>query len=107
MKTNAVRNSCRCACTRPRRESMDKHQARFILQSCRPEGRDADDPLFTEAWRAVEGDSELGGGLARGRALDLSIAASLKNAPIPAALPARLLSGIQARSAERRHRRAK
>lgn len=84
---------------------MDKQQARFILQSSRPEGCDADDPRFTEAWQVVESDPELAARLAGERALDLAISASLQDVPVPAIFPARLLAGLEALAAARRRRR--
>ena len=52
---------------------MDKEQARFILQSFRPDGADAKDPDFAEALAVAAEDRELGDWLAAERALPASI----------------------------------
>ena len=85
---------------------MDKQQARSILQSCRPEGHDAGDPCFAEAWKVVENDPEFAACLAEDRAADISLSARLKEVPVPAILPARLLAGLETLKAARRRRRA-
>ena len=62
---------------------MDKERARFILQSFRPDGADAQDPDFAEALTAAAADRELGGWLARERAQDAAFAAALADVEIP------------------------
>jgi len=84
---------------------MDKQRARFILQSCRPDRRDADDPRFAEAWAAAQSDGELAARLAQDRALDDALAAKLRSAPVPRSLPARVLAGVELRAASDRRRR--
>ena len=85
---------------------MDNQQARFILQSCRPDGRDADDARFNEAWSVVGENPELAARLSDEQKTDIHIAARLKEMSVPAHLQARLLAGVGERSAARRHRRA-
>lgn len=65
---------------------MDKEQAKFILQSFRPDGADAHDPEFTEALRLAAEDRELGEWLAQERAEDAAFASALNGLPIPAEL---------------------
>ncbi len=62
---------------------MDNEQARFILQSFRPDGADAKDPEFAEALALAAEDRELGEWLARERAQDAAFAAALSDVAIP------------------------
>lgn len=62
---------------------MDKEQARFILQSFRPDGADAGDPEFAEALGLAAADRELGDWLARERAQDAAFASALADVAIP------------------------
>ena len=62
---------------------MDKEQAKFILQSFRPDGADAKDPDFAEALVLVAEDRELGEWLTRERARDAAFASALNDVPIP------------------------
>lgn len=62
---------------------MDKEQARFILQSFRPDGADAKDPDFAEALAVAAEDRELGDWLAAERAQDAAFAAALNALEIP------------------------
>ena len=62
---------------------MDKEQAKFILQSFRPDGADADDPQFAEALSLAVEDRELGEWLAQERATDAAFAALLSEVEIP------------------------
>ena len=55
---------------------MDKEQAKFILQSFRPDGADAQDPDFAEALALAAQDRELGDWLASERAQDAAFAAA-------------------------------
>ena len=65
---------------------MDKEQAKFILQSFRPDGADAQDPSFANALKLVAEDRELGEWLADRRAEDAAFAAALGVIQIPSAL---------------------
>lgn len=62
---------------------MDKEQARFILDSFRPDGADAGDPGFAEALQLAMQDRELGEWLAGERAFDASFAAALGTVELP------------------------
>lgn len=62
---------------------MDKERAKFILQSYRPDGGDADEPVFAEALGLVARDRELGEWLAEERAQDAAFAAILAKVEIP------------------------
>lgn len=82
---------------------MDNQQARFLLQSCRPDGRDADDPRFTEALEAAERDPELATRLADEQSFDLALASKLKSIPVPIGLREQLLiDGALYKAAQRR-----
>lgn len=62
---------------------MDNEQAKFILQSFRPDGADAGEPDFAEALGLAAADRELGEWLARERAQDAAFAAALADVAIP------------------------
>lgn len=62
---------------------MDKERAKFILQSFRPDGEDADEPAFAEALELAAKDRELGEWLATERAQDAAFAAMLSDVEIP------------------------
>ncbi len=62
---------------------MDKERAKFILQSYRPDGEDADEPAFAEALGLAAKDRELGEWLAAERAQDAAFAAMLSDVEIP------------------------
>jgi hypothetical protein len=65
---------------------MDKEQAKFILQSFRPDGTDVNDSDFTEALAMAIHDRELGEWLAGERAMDAAFANSLAAVRIPETL---------------------
>ena len=71
---------------------MDKEQAKFILQSFRPDGADAKDPDFAEALAVAAEDRELGDWLAAERAQDAAFAAALSELAIPAELRENILT---------------
>lgn len=62
---------------------MDKEQAKFVLQSFRPDGADAQAPEFAEALALAVADRELGDWLAEERATDAAFAALLSEVEIP------------------------
>lgn len=62
---------------------MDKERAKFILQSFRPDGEDADEPAFAEALGLAAKDRELGEWLAAERAQDAAFSAMLSDMKIP------------------------
>lgn len=74
---------------------MDKEQARFILQSFRPDGADAQDPDFAEALAMAAEDRELGEWLAAERAQDAAFAAALNNVEIPEELRENILGVLR------------
>lgn len=82
---------------------MDKERAKFILQSFRPNGGDAGEPVFAEALKLAAGDRELGEWLAAERAEDAAFAAVLSHLKIPEDLREAIfevLEGAQDRPAE-------
>jgi hypothetical protein len=72
---------------------MDTRQAKFVLQSCRPRGADADDPQFAGALREAERDAELAEWFAQEQSLDNAIAAKLREYPVPEELHESILAG--------------
>ena len=62
---------------------MDMERAKFILQSFRPDGEDADEPAFAEALGLAAKDRELGEWLAAERAQDAAFSAMLSDMKIP------------------------
>lgn len=62
---------------------MDNEEAKFILQSFRPDGADASDPAFAQALAVAAEDREVGEWLARERATDAAFAAALGRVAIP------------------------
>lgn len=65
---------------------MDKEQAKFILQSFRPDGADVDNRDFAEALTLAIQDRELGEWLADERAMDAAFANALTAVRIPETL---------------------
>jgi hypothetical protein len=76
---------------------MDKQQARFILQSFRPDGADVDNRDFAEALAMAARDRELGEWLAAERAFDGSFAAALTSIELPESLRDDILGCLAAR----------
>jgi anti-sigma-K factor RskA len=75
---------------------MTHHEARFILGACRPDGRDAADPMFTEALALAERDPELRRWFERQRSLDATLAAKLQQVAPPAELREAIMAGVRA-----------
>jgi hypothetical protein len=75
---------------------MDKEQARFILQSFRPDGADVDNRDFAEALAMAARDRELGEWLAAERAFDASFATALASIELPQSLRDDILSCLAA-----------
>lgn len=73
---------------------MDKQQARFVLQSFRPDGSDCSDPEFAEALKLAHEDLELGQWLARERTFDAAFAAALSEVKLPVELCKNILTGL-------------
>ena len=62
---------------------MDKVRAKFVLQSFRPDGADADEPAFAEALALAAKDRDLGEWLADERSQDAEFAERLLDLKIP------------------------
>jgi hypothetical protein len=71
---------------------MDKEQAKFILQSFRPDGADATEPSFADALQMAAEDRELGEWLADERAADAAFATALCEVKIPEELRQHILA---------------
>lgn len=74
---------------------MDKEHAKFILQSYRADGADADNPDFAEALHLAAEDRELGLWLAEERAHDAFFVEALSAVSIPEGLRDEILSVIK------------
>jgi hypothetical protein len=74
---------------------MDKEHAKFILQSFRPDGADANNLDFTEALQLVAEDRELGLWLAEERAHDAMFAEALMAVDIPDGLRDEIFSVME------------
>ncbi len=75
---------------------MDKEQARFILQSFRPDGADADDRDFAEALALAIEDRELCEWLANERAFDAAFSQALATVELPETLRCDILGYLAA-----------
>lgn len=72
---------------------MDKQEARMMLQSYRPGGRDAEDPAFAEALALARLDPELGEWFRRECELDAAISDRLQQSAVPPDLRQAILTG--------------
>ncbi|MEO6034687.1 MAG: hypothetical protein ABIQ35_05490 [Verrucomicrobiota bacterium] len=72
---------------------MNNNEAKFILQSYRHTGADADDPVLAEALEHAKRDPELSKWLEQETQLDAEISRKLKAVPIPANLRENILAG--------------
>ena len=79
---------------------MDREQAKFILQSFRPDGADASDADFAEALQLAAGDRELGEWLADERATDAAFAIALCEVEIPEHLRQHILAVMRGENPE-------
>lgn len=75
---------------------MDKEQARFILQSFRPDGADSGDRDFADALAVAIADRELSEWLANERAFDASFSKALSSVHLPETLRNDILGCIAA-----------
>ena len=75
---------------------MNNPEAEFILGACRPDGRDAGDPMFAEALARAEGDPELRAWFERQRKFDTALAGKLHEIAPPAGLRESILAGSRA-----------
>lgn len=74
---------------------MDNEQAKFLLQSFRPDGADAGAEEFAEALKLAAEDRELGEWLAQERADDAAFAKALNEIEIPESLREEILSVLE------------
>lgn len=75
---------------------MKRHQARKILEACRPGGQDAGDPRVAEALALAAADAVLGRWWKSQRNFDARMSLGLEAVPVPASLPERILAGRKA-----------
>ena len=71
---------------------MDKEQAKFILESYRPDGADAHGGIFAEALQLAVEDRELGEWLSNQRSEDAEFAKNLQDFAVPELLRRRILA---------------
>jgi hypothetical protein len=83
---------------------MDKYKARFVLQSVRPDGADAEAPEFAEAIEVARTDPGLGSRFAAEQELDRLIASKLACVPVPGGLCDSMLAGAEVSRSVGRHR---
>ncbi|MCH2330504.1 MAG: DUF3379 domain-containing protein, partial [Roseibacillus sp.] len=75
---------------------MDREQARFILQSLRPDGLDEESADFEEALSVAGEDSVLKAWLSDERKRDAAIAAAFQDVPVPPVLKEKIMSAMEA-----------
>ena len=71
---------------------MDSQKAKVILQSYRPGGQDAADPLFAEALEQVRRDPELRAWFADQQTFDAAVREQLQRVPVPIELKNAILA---------------
>ncbi len=71
---------------------MNRDEAKLILQSYRPGGRDRHDPHFADALALAEQDPELKQWFDRQQEFDLALASHIQAVPVPADLKRKLLA---------------
>lgn len=81
---------------------MNNDEAKFILAAYRPDGRDANDPRFSEAIAQAERDPELRAWWQRQRAFDAGVAAKLSGVMPPPGLRESILAGGRVSQPRRR-----
>jgi hypothetical protein len=86
---------------KPRTE-ITNQSAKFVLNAYRPNGADAQDPLFRDALEQAARDPELADWFKEQRSFDSLIAEKLAEVQPPAALYSTILAGIANRSPVRR-----
>ncbi len=79
---------------------MDTNEAKFLLQSFRPDGADAKLEDFQEALDLSVEDRELGEWFAEERAFDASISAALNSVPAPRGLREQIINTVGQRVVE-------
>jgi hypothetical protein len=78
---------------------MNRDEAKLILQSWRPGGRDKGDPYFAEALAMVERDAELSAWFVEQQAFDAQIIGSMQQVRVPSRLKAEILAKNKTRPA--------
>ncbi len=86
---------------KPRTE-ITNESAKFVLNAYRPNGADAQDPVFRDALEQAARDPELAAWFKEQRTFDSLIAGKLAEFEPPAGLYATILAGISSRSPMRR-----
>ena len=80
---------------------MDREEAQYILQLCRPENsEDRNDPLIAEALELLNQDAELSAWFEEQQALDTKISAEFNRVEPPADLYAAILAGMRANAVQ-------
>ena len=74
---------------------MNRDEAKLILQSYRPGGRDAGDPYFAPALALAKQDAELAAWFAEQQALDARISGALQQLRVPSRLKAEILAAAE------------
>jgi hypothetical protein len=74
-------------------ETVDRNEAKLLLQACRPDGQDDDLPVFAEALALVERDPELKAWWEARRKFDRAVFAQVRQVKPPADLRATILAG--------------
>ena len=70
-------------------------EARLLFSAYRPNGQDADDPVFAAAMEAVKSDPALAAWFAEQQAFDRAMAGHLRAVEVPGDLRARILAGAK------------
>jgi hypothetical protein len=84
-----------------RRTEITNETAKFLLNAYRPNGADAQDPIFRDALEQAARDPELGAWFKEQRGFDLMIADKLSGIEPPATLRSAILVGIDNRPSAR------
>ena len=74
---------------------MNRDEAKLILQSYRPGGRDAGDPYFAPALALAKQDAELAAWFAEQQAFDARISGALQQLRVPSRLKAEILAAAE------------
>ncbi|HVU33171.1 MAG TPA: hypothetical protein VHE61_07030 [Opitutaceae bacterium] len=75
---------------------MSNNEAKFLLNACRPNGRDASDPAFAAAMAQARSDPALGAWFAQEQAHGAAVAAKLQEIAPPPGLREAILAGGRA-----------
>jgi hypothetical protein len=85
---------------------MNSTEAKFLLQSYRPDGSDALDPQFAEALEQAKRDPDLERWFREQQAIARGISQDLRSLPVPATLRDEILAGHKTLRPERRRARS-